>query len=117
MTRRDVGVSQFAAAADVAESARYPLNAIYLLYVDDPSSAAAAVSRQLMSPTEAVPALMQHLKLGAVMSREDPGRLVKQVAAIVREVPVYELRIAHDWAVVGQVVERVSAWHAQLHSA
>jgi hypothetical protein len=55
---------------------------------------------------------MQHLKLGPVVSREDPARLVKQLGSIVRAVPVYELTVSRDWSVVGEVVERVTAWHA-----
>ena len=55
---------------------------------------------------------MQHLKLGPVVSREDPARLVNQLGAIVRAVPVYKLTVSRDWSAVGEVVERVIAWHA-----
>jgi len=38
---------------------------------------------------------------------------MKQLGAIVRAVPVYELTVSRDWSVVDESVERVIAWHTQ----
>ncbi len=112
MTRREVGSAQSLPASDAPDKARCPLNAIYILNSSEPPQSGAAVSRRLVSPTAAVPVLMQHLKLGPVVTREDPARLVKQLGAIARAVPVYDLTVSRDWSVVDEVVERVIAWHA-----
>ena len=112
MTRREVGSAQSSPASDAPDKARCPLNAIYILNSSESPQSGAAVSRRLVSPTAAVPVLMQHLKLGPVVTREDPARLVKQLGAIARAVPVYDLSVSRDWSVVDEVVERVIAWHA-----
>ncbi len=113
MTRRDFGSAQPSSASDAPDKARCPLNAIYVLNSSESAQRGPAVSRRLLSPTAAVPVLMRHLKLGPVVTREDPARLVKQLGAIVQAVPVYELTVARDWSVVDEVVERVLGWHAQ----
>jgi hypothetical protein len=112
LTRGEIGSAQPSSASDAPDKARCPLNAIYVLNSGESPLTGAAVSRRLVSPTAAVSVLMQHLKLGPVVSREDPARLVKQLGSIVRAVPVYELTVSRDWSVVGEVVERVTAWHA-----
>ena len=112
MTRREVGSAHSSPASD-GHDGRCQLNAIYILNPCEASVSGAAASRRLVSPTSAVAILMQHLKLGPVVSREDPVRLVRQLGAIVRAVPVYELTVSRDWSRVGEVVDRVTAWHAQ----
>ena len=113
MTRREVAFGQTSSASAVPDDARCPLKAIYVLNPDGSSQAGSTVSRRLVSPTTAIAVLMQHLKLRPVVSREDPVRLVKQLGAIVRAVPVYELTVSRDWSVVDESVERVIAWHTQ----
>jgi hypothetical protein len=54
---------------------------------------------------------MPHLKLGPVVRREDPARLVKQLGAIANAVPVFQLRVSRDWSAVDNVVETMLAWH------
>jgi energy-coupling factor transporter ATP-binding protein EcfA2 len=113
MTRREVASGQSSSASAAADDARCPLEAIYVLTPDESSQSGPIVSRRLVSPTTAVAVLMQHLKLRPVVNREDPVRLVKQLGAIVRAIPVYELTVSRDWSVVGEMAERVIAWHAQ----
>jgi hypothetical protein len=113
MTRHEIGSAQSSSAAGAPDRARCPLDAIYLLISAESGQGGAAVSRRLVPPTAAVPVLVQHLKLGPVMRREDPARLTKQLAAIVQSVPVYELSFSRDWSLVGEVVERLIAWHAE----
>jgi len=113
MTRREVGSTPSSFPSDAWATTRCPLSAIYVLSSPDSSPNGAAVSRQLMTPTAAVSTLMQHLKLGPLITREAPARLLNQLFAIVQTVPVYELTVSRDWSLVDDVVERVTAWHAR----
>jgi hypothetical protein len=109
LTRREVGSAQPTSANGV--DARCELSAVYVLKPGE--SSGAAVTRRPISPTAAVAVLMQHLKLGPVVKREDPIRLVRQLGAIAHAVPVYELNVSRDWSRVAEVVETVTAWHSR----
>lgn len=113
MTRREVAFGQSSSASVAPDYARRPLKAIYVLNPDESAQTGTTVSRRLVSPTTGIAVLMQHLKLRPVVSREDPVRLVKQLGAIVRAVPVYELTVSRDWSVVDEVVERLMSWNTQ----
>jgi hypothetical protein len=113
LTRRSVGSTQASFLSDGPGQARCPLSAIYLLNSAARFDNEDFVTRRLITPMSAVPALMQHLKLGPVVSCEDPARLLKQLGAIASAVPVFELGVSRDWSVVDDVVERVIAWHTQ----
>jgi len=112
LTRREVGAPASSFAAEASGKPRFPLSAIYVLSAKDSCTSDPDASRQLISPTAAVSTLLQHLKLGPVITREAPARLLNQLCAIVHAVPFYELTVSHDWSLVGDVVERVTAWHA-----
>lgn len=96
---------------------RTPLAALYLLnpvaIADAPRTAHAHVARRLLSPRMAVPALMQHVKLGPVLRAEDPVQLLQQLGVIACSVPVFELRVTKNWMVVDQVVAQIMGWHAE----
>jgi len=111
MTRRAAGTSDDSSGSGGPDSPRCPLAAIYLLTPDDPAASDGAVTRRLMKPTSAVAGLMPHLKLGPVVRREDPARLVRQLGAIASAVPVFELRVSRDWSAVDDVVETMIGWH------
>lgn len=113
LTRGGVGATQASSASDTPGHARCPLSAIYLLDSAKHPDNGDVVTRRIVRPTSAVPALMQHLKLGPVAGREDPVRLVKQLGVIASTVPVFELSVSRDWSVVDDVVERVMAWHSR----
>jgi hypothetical protein len=102
-------------AAEIGSESRPPLAALYLLKPFDPSesseNAGTRVSRRPIAPTAALPLLIQHLKLGAMMGPEYPARAMKQLGAIVASVPVFELRVAHDWSAIEVVVEQIADWH------
>ena len=112
ITRREVGAAPSSFASNASSITCCPLSAIYVLSSPDSSSNGIAVSRRLVTPTAAISTLMQHLKLGPLIIREAPARLLNQLYAIVVTVPVYELTVSRDWSVVGDVVERVTAWHS-----
>jgi hypothetical protein len=115
IAKREAGSTQSAFAAD-RPSARSQLDAIYVLNPSNSSDGTAAARRRLVSPTSAVAILTQHLKLGPVVGREDRIRLVRQLGAIVRAVPVYELSVLRDWARVEEVIDCVIGWHAPVAS-
>ncbi|MGZ5234333.1 MAG: hypothetical protein ACXWC3_30355 [Burkholderiales bacterium] len=117
ITRRELGSAAPSPASDAQGETRSPLAAIYVLNSTDSSHSGAAVTRKLVSPSAAVSVLMQNLKLGPLVTREAPARLLNQLCAIVQTVPVYELTVSRDWSVVGEVVERVTAWHAHSEGA
>jgi hypothetical protein len=112
MTRHEIGSAQSSFSAGAPDRARCSLDAVYVLISAESAQADPAASRRLVPPTAAVPVLMRHLKLEPVMRREDPARLMKQLGAIVQSVPVYELHFSRDWSAIGDVVDRVIAWHA-----
>jgi hypothetical protein len=111
LTRRAAGSSNSQPGSDEAGSARCPLAAIYLLTRNEHVTSDGNVARIPMKPTSAVAALMRHLKLGPVVRREDPARLVRQLGAIANTVPVFELKVTRDWSAVDDVVETMIGWH------
>jgi hypothetical protein len=111
LTRRSVGSPHASSASDGRGDARSPLSAIYLLNSAAHFDSDDVVTRRLVTPTSAVPALMRHVKLGPVVGSEHPVRLMRQLGAIASAVPVFELGVSRDWSVVDDVVERVIAWH------
>jgi len=117
MTRRELGPDESSPASDAPASIRSPLAAIYVLKSSDPSPSDAPVARQLVPPSAAVSILMQNLKLGPLVTREAPARLLNQLCCIVQTVPVYELTVSRNWSVLGEVVEAVTAWHAYSGAA
>lgn len=93
---------------------RSPLSALYILRgaPGDEAVEGAVAERRLVSPRAALPALMQHLKLGLVVRPGTPHRVLEQLAALTRTVPVYELRVARDWSRLGELAAHLLAWHA-----
>src|SRR4051812_33926537 len=112
-----------ASRLDETETARTPLGALYLLTLVPTfgtlQPAGRRMKRQLLPPRLAVPALIQHIKLGPVMRAGDPAHYMQQLGVIARAVPVYELRVPRDWAVVDEVVAEILAWHvgSEAHAA
>jgi hypothetical protein len=100
--------------------ARAPLAALYLLRPASqslfPPNQTAAVTRRLLEPTTAMPRLIQHLKLGALIGREYPVNVMKRLAAILALIPVYELTIVRRWETMHEVVGQLLEWHAPTSS-
>lgn len=117
MTRRELASAESAPGADAPDSIRSPLATIYVLKSSDSSPGDTPVVRQLVSPSAAVSTLMQNLKLGPLVTREAPARLLNQLCAIVQTVPVYELTVLRDWSVLAEVVEALTAWHTHSGAA
>jgi hypothetical protein len=94
---------------------RTPLSALYLLAPVPATASAGAsqplVGRRLLAPSAAIALLIQHLKLGALVSPDYPARKMEQLAAVLREVPVFELTVPRDWERIEEVVSRLLEWH------
>jgi energy-coupling factor transporter ATP-binding protein EcfA2 len=98
-----------------AES-RAPLAALYLLapFAPQPSQTSEAlITRRLIPPRVALPLLIQHLKLGAMVRPEYPASTMQQLGAIVASVPVFELKIARSWSVIDASVAQIIDWHGE----
>jgi hypothetical protein len=115
LTQGTVCADEVARPAETS-ALRTPLGALYVLNSIPVSHssylAGQVVTRRLLPPRTAVPALMQHLKLGPVIRAEDPALYMRQLGAIVHSVPVFELCVPRDWAVVDKVVTQLIAWHS-----
>ena len=95
---------------------RAPLAALYLLAPFVPISSRTPetwITRRLIPPRVAVPLLIQHLKLGALLRPEYPARKMKQLGAIVASVPVFELEIARNWSAIDVAVTQIIDWHRE----
>jgi hypothetical protein len=115
LTQQAVCPNRGGPSSDTQDTERTRLGALYLLnpvpMAESPHVADPHASRRLLPPRAAVPALMQHIKLGPVVRAEDPPHFMQQLGVIVRSVPVYELRVPRDWTVIDRVVAQVLAWH------
>jgi hypothetical protein len=107
-------------AVDSGAECRAPLVALYLLAPAFPSPFAGdggtCATRRLIHPTAAMPALIQHLKLGILIGRDYPAKTMKSLAAIVASVPVFELKIVRDWSTIDEVVGQIYEWHGETPS-
>jgi hypothetical protein len=113
LTRGAFSAADVALASEAPGAGRAPLAAVYLLDPTEASVSPESVTRRAVPPTSAIPAMMRHLKLGLVVRPEDPARVIRHLGAIASSVPVFELRVSHDWTVVDEVVAHVLAWHAE----
>lgn len=113
-TQNVSGAHRIAGIEDHCIESHTPLSAVYLLAPFAPAkgTAESATTRRLIAPSAAVAALIQHLKLGALVAPDYPARKMKHLGEIVRAVPVFELRIPRDWSLMGDVVSRLVAWHS-----
>lgn len=69
-------------------------------------------SRRRLSGAEAVVAIAQQKKLAdALVGYADAGNRLPHAAALAAAVPVYELQVPRDFAVLARVVEQILGWH------
>jgi energy-coupling factor transporter ATP-binding protein EcfA2 len=98
------------------DESRAPLAALYVLAPFAPQrsqTSEALITRRLIPPRAALPLLIQHLKLGAMVRPEYPASTMQQLGAIVASVPVFELRIARGWSVIDASVTQIIDWHGE----
>src|SRR5690606_40895938 len=88
--------------------------AVAAIYVLEPVAAGERqeASRRRLAGAEAVVALAQQKKLAdALIGYADAGNRLPHAAALAAAVPVYELQVPRDFAVLPRVVEQILAWH------
>jgi hypothetical protein len=89
-----------------------PLAALYLLAPVEPG-AAAETTRRRLPPVPAAMALVRHSKLGPLLGGKEAEAQLSLATAISGEVPVYALTVPRDFALLGEVGDRLTKWHAE----
>jgi hypothetical protein len=92
-----------------------PLAAAYLLRPVRGDSGV-GLSRERLSPREAVLSLVANAKVGALLDPARAGSLLSTAAAIVKTVPVYVLTVPRDWQRLPELVRTITGWHASAHT-
>jgi len=83
LSRSASGPVDLAMASMLPGGSRTPLSALYLIEPAEGSDWSEPATRRVIAPTAAIPALMQHLKLGPVIRPEDPARMMQQLAQVI----------------------------------
>jgi hypothetical protein len=94
------------------------LSALYMLQPVVASESAPAAERVELSPAMAAAALSCHTKLPqALIGNAESVPNFLRSAALVRAVPVFELRVMRDFARLPEVVETILGWHGAAREA
>ena len=88
-----------------------PLGAIYLLSPPTGGAGAPVVRRRLLAPIEATIGLVTHSKLGALLGKEESGRVLVHVGTVTSRVPVYALEVTRDLPRVREAAAEIRGWH------
>jgi hypothetical protein len=70
-----------------------------------------AVQRRRLADVRAVPALLPHNKIGALLRGEAAGAMLGGMAQLAMRVPIYELSVARDWSRLDEAVAQLRSWH------
>jgi hypothetical protein len=91
----------------------HPLDAIYLLQPvgSDATSGRSAV-REPVEGLHALQRLVPQASVASLLSPAESSLLLTHAAAIVRTVPIYELRFARDLNRLPDVVRELATWHS-----
>jgi hypothetical protein len=93
------------------ELAPAPLSALYVLRSVMVDSQAQAVVRNRLQGPLAVMHLLPHFKVGGMLGASAHPGLLAVAARLVREVPVYELRVVRERDRLSEVIARLLEWH------
>lgn len=89
-----------------------PLCAVYLLRpAPDADGPAPAARRTRVAATAAALALVRQTTAGGLLGGREGAVVLGRAARLAREVPVWELAIAHDFARLGEAAATVAGWH------
>ncbi|HEX8692556.1 MAG TPA: hypothetical protein VF746_09070 [Longimicrobium sp.] len=97
--------------AERVETASTRLGAIYVLAPEAADGEGEPVARVPLAPTEAALALLVHAKLGALLRGPLAAEHLRRAAQVVRQVPVYSLRVVRGLERLPRVAARVLQWH------
>ena len=112
VSRSPAGKTVLTSVADervMTESA--PLAAIYALRPVSAERATAAVTRERLSPRDAVLTLVTHTKIGSLLSPLDAAGSFSKLSSVTAHVPVYTLGVVRDFGRLREVAETVIGWH------
>lgn len=89
------------------------LAAIYLVLPMHASAQGprAALERRRLADVSAVPALLPHNKIGALLRGEAAGAMLGRIAQLAMRVPIYRLSVARDWSRLDEAVAQLRDWH------
>ncbi len=88
-----------------------PLSALYVLRSVTVDSQAEAVVRSRLQGPLAVMQLLPHFKIGFMLGASAGPGLLAVATRLVREVPVYELRVVRDRDRLPDVITQLLEWH------
>jgi hypothetical protein len=107
---RKVTLSLATSASRVqGESVR--LAAAYLLTPVESLPSGEVVRRERIDSIGAAMSLVQHSKIGPLLSSVDAGAMFLQAASLADVVPVYDLFVVRDLEVLSDVATTISSWH------
>lgn len=89
------------------------LDTIYLLSPVTPDTT--AVTRERVPDVIATLALVEHSKLGALLTGNEAAAAFSRLADVARQVPVYHLMIPRDLSVLAGAARTLLTWHAGGH--
>jgi hypothetical protein len=101
-------VDTHVARRDVAPA---PLSALYLLRSVSAAAQSEAVVRARLQGPMAVMQLMPHFKVGFMLGASAGPGLLGLATRLVREVPVFELRVVRERDRLPEVVDQLLEWH------
>lgn len=91
-----------------------PLSAIYLLEPIDEQLRTPAAERRPLSGADAVIALAHRMKLpDDLIGYAAAGARLARIAQLVKEVPLYRLRVVRGWERIAESVDQLLAWHSR----
>lgn len=73
-----------------------------------------AVRRERLADVPAALMMVVHAKLGAVLGRSEGSVVFDRAARIARSVPVYNLHVARDYALLPEVVAQLRDWYEHV---
>jgi hypothetical protein len=100
-----------ATSATRVEGQSVRLATAYLLTPVESLPDGEVVRRERIDSIGAAMALVQHSKIGPLLSSVDAGAMFMQAASLAAVVPVYDLFVVRDLNVLQDVVETISSWH------
>jgi hypothetical protein len=91
-----------------------PFAAVYLLEPVTALSDNGSLERIRIAPHAAAFELIRNGRAGSLLSGEDATGVLGAAASVARQVPVYLLRLVHDYSLLPSVVAEIRSWHSDL---
>jgi hypothetical protein len=89
-----------------------PLAGIYLLAPNENLEREAAVLRTPFAPVLAAPAIVAHIRAGAMLGPSAVASMLQRVSPIVSLVPVHQLSVSRDLSRLNDAAREILSWYA-----